>query len=94
MRNFLLMLAPLAVLAACTTDDFLRVDGVTAKGGDAIAANTVMQMVDPWQPGVQDTDLEVPAQRSAPAEPVSNALAIPVPGMPAMPGAPPAPPSN
>ena len=30
----------------------------TPGAGDAIAANTVMQMVDPWQYGVQDTDLQ------------------------------------
>ena len=35
-----------------------------AGAGDAIAANTVMQMVDPWQYGVQDTELSVPADRS------------------------------
>ena len=38
---------------------------MTPGAGDAIAANTVMQMVDPWQYGVQDTDLSVPADRSA-----------------------------
>ena len=38
---------------------------MTPGAGDAIAANTVMQMVDPWQYGVQDTDLSVPADRSS-----------------------------
>jgi hypothetical protein len=30
-----------------------------------MAANTVMQMVDPWQEGVQNTKLRVPAVRSS-----------------------------
>jgi hypothetical protein len=49
-------------LAACT-ETFQRLDGVTPDAGNAIAANTVMQMVDPWQYGVQNTDLQVPADR-------------------------------
>jgi hypothetical protein len=49
-------------LAGCS-ETYQRLDGVTPMAGDAIAANTVMQMVDPWQYGVQDTDLEVPADR-------------------------------
>ncbi|MGE0499724.1 MAG: hypothetical protein AB7I79_10745 [Rhizobiaceae bacterium] len=64
------LFATLGVLAAgfaagCTTDDTMRIDGLSYGAGDAIAANTVMQMVDPWQDGVQDTDLEVPAERPA-----------------------------
>lgn len=49
----------------CTSDDYARQDGLTFGAGDAIAANTVMQMVDPWPAGVQDTRLKVPAQRAA-----------------------------
>jgi hypothetical protein len=51
-------------LAGCS-ETYQRLDGVTPMAGDAIAANTVMQMVDPWQYGVQDTDLEVPADPGA-----------------------------
>ena len=65
MRGFLTFLAA-AGLSACTTDDTQRLDGLTYGAGDAIAANTVMQMVDPWQDGVQHTDLKVPAERPAP----------------------------
>ena len=54
-----------AALGGCMSDSG-RIDGVTIGAGNAIAANTVMQMVDPWQPGVQDTDLVVPADRAAP----------------------------
>jgi len=49
-------------LAGCS-ETYQRLDGVTPAAGDAMAANTVMQMVDPWQYGVQDTDLNVPADR-------------------------------
>jgi hypothetical protein len=52
-----------AGLSGCMSDRLQRMDGVTPAAGDAIAANFVMQMVDPWQYGVQDTDLEVPADR-------------------------------
>jgi hypothetical protein len=54
-----------AGLGGCAQDDYLRTDGLTVGAGDAIAANTAMQMVDPWQYGVQNTRLKVPAQRGA-----------------------------
>jgi hypothetical protein len=47
----------------CTSDDYVRSEGVTPGVGEAQAANTVMQMVDPWQYGVQNTRLLVPAKR-------------------------------
>jgi hypothetical protein len=56
-------LVVLLLAAGCTTDDTIRTNGVTFGAGDAIAANTVMQMVDPWPHGVQDTDLVVPVER-------------------------------
>ena len=59
-----LLLRPGCGLAAAATT-YQRVEGVTPGAGDAIAANTVMQMVDPWQYGVQDTDLSVPADRGS-----------------------------
>lgn len=49
--------------AGCTSDDYVRSEGVTSGAGEAQAANTVMQMVDPWKYGVQNTRLLVPAQR-------------------------------
>jgi hypothetical protein len=66
-------LPALALAALCTglvgcSETYQRLDGVTPGAGDAIAANTVMQMVDPWQYGVQDTDLEVPADRGDAAQ--------------------------
>jgi len=49
--------------AGCTSDDYVRTEGVTPAAGNAQASNTVMQMVDPWKYGVQDTRILVPAQR-------------------------------
>jgi hypothetical protein len=60
---FVLSLAGMA--AGCMSDEYRRADGLTDGAGDAVAANTVMQMVDPWQYGVQDTDLLVPADRGS-----------------------------
>lgn len=51
--------------AGCTSDDYVRTEGVTPAAGNAQASNTVMQMVDPWKYGVQNTKLLVPAQRTA-----------------------------
>jgi hypothetical protein len=56
-----LLLFSLPLASACTSSDYLRTDGITVGAGEAIAANTVMQLVDPWQPGVEDTDLVTPA---------------------------------
>lgn len=66
MRTFfnLAVLIGLAGLASgCMSDAYRRADGLTNGAGNTIAANTVMQMVDPWQKGVQDTKLRVPAVR-------------------------------
>ena len=57
-----------AAFAGCS-ETYQRIDGLTPGAGDAIAANTVMQMVDPWQYGVQDTDLSVPADRGSRRQP-------------------------
>lgn len=53
----------LLMLAGCTHEAYQRNEGVSSYAGNAIAANTVMQMVDPWPAGVEDTDLETPADR-------------------------------
>ena len=53
--------------AGCTSDDYVRTEGLTTGAGEAQAANTVMQIVDPWKYGVQNTRLLVPAQRGSPA---------------------------
>ncbi|RWK05827.1 MAG: hypothetical protein EOR43_26400 [Mesorhizobium sp.] len=53
------------VVSGCTSDDYVRTEGVTPAAGNAQASNTVMQMVDPWQYGVQNTRLLVPAQSTS-----------------------------
>jgi|GEM_PF-1177954 len=50
-------------VGGCTSDDYVRTEGVTPGVGNAQASNTAMQMVDPWKYGVQNTRLLVPAQR-------------------------------
>ncbi|GLS33856.1 hypothetical protein SAMN04488498_12320 [Mesorhizobium albiziae] len=67
--------------AGCTTEDYTRADGLTSSAGNAMYANTVMQMVDPWQPGVQHTKLRVPADRNSQA----NASPADAPSQPAAP---------
>lgn len=61
------VLSMAAWASGCMSDDYRRADGLTDGAGNAIAANTVMQMVDPWPNGVQDTELLVPAERPASA---------------------------
>ncbi len=62
--SLLVLLASTALIGGCMPKDKLVLtSGVTGKAGNAIAANTVLQMVDPWQLGVDDTDLETPAER-------------------------------
>jgi hypothetical protein len=63
---------PLMAAAGCSTDDTMRIDGLTPDAGNAQAANTVLQMVDPWQPGVQNTDLRIPADRSTAVPPSAD----------------------
>lgn len=71
----LALLATAAALPACQTEDPLYSTGVSKRAGNAIAANTVMQMVDPWQAGVDDTDLVVPADRGGTGEDGGGATA-------------------
>jgi hypothetical protein len=68
-------LAFLALSAGCATEETTRMDGLTVGAGNALASNSVMQMVDPWPRGVENTDLVVPADldryRSAEASAVA-----------------------
>jgi hypothetical protein len=58
-----LLVAGTVALSGCMNDVHSRRDGLTEGAGDAIAANTVLQMVDPWPAGVQNTNLRVPSRR-------------------------------
>lgn len=66
-------LVALGAVAGCSTSETQRLDGITYGVGNALAANTAMQMVDPWQYGVQDTDLDVPADRAGATAVSANA---------------------
>jgi hypothetical protein len=56
----------IAILTSgCVSEATRRADGLTDGAGNSMAANSVMQMVDPWQDGVQDTRLLIPAARGA-----------------------------
>lgn len=75
MTRTIAILALAAAASGCASDDYQRIDGMTSGAGDAIAANTVMQMVDPWQEGVDDTRLKVPANRTQYTAAASGAAA-------------------
>ncbi len=67
MRHTLIAAAILALaLTGCAQDDFQRTEGLTLTVGDAVAKNAALQIIDPWPAGVEDTSLEVPADRSDP----------------------------
>jgi hypothetical protein len=54
------------LLSGCASDDYLRTEGLTMTAGDAVAKNAALQIIDPWPAGVEDTALEVPADRTDP----------------------------
>ena len=55
------MMAAMLLAAGCTASQQVRGDGAYLESGNAMHANTVLQMVDPWPAGVEETDLRVPA---------------------------------
>lgn len=68
MRRYLIRVSGLALVSAtllsgCATQPPLRTESVSFAAGDAIAANTAMQVVDPWDENVRYTDIAVPADR-------------------------------
>lgn len=65
--KFAVLIALTGFGSGCISDANRRADGLTDGAGNSMASNSVMQMVDPWQNGVQDTDLLVPASRSTAA---------------------------
>lgn len=63
--KFAVLIGLAGLTSGCMSDAYRRADGLTNGAGNTIAANTVMQMVDPWQNGVQNTKLRVPAVRGS-----------------------------
>ena len=51
------------LLTGCAQDDFMRTEGLTLEAGNAVATNSALQIIDPWPNGVDDTELNPPADR-------------------------------
>lgn len=51
----------LFALSGCVVENELS-EGISYSGGDAIAHNSSLQIIDPWPENVQDTSLVVPAE--------------------------------
>lgn len=51
-----------ALVSGCTLAEEPELEGITLAGGNAVAHNSSLQIIDPWPAGVQDTDLNVPAE--------------------------------
>jgi hypothetical protein len=74
------LIALAGIGSGCMSEEYRRADGLTDGAGNAVASNTVMQMVDPWKDGVQDTRLRVPAVRTS-AEAAADGSVAPPPTM-------------
>ncbi len=55
----------LTLLSSCARQDYMRTESVTDGVGNALAANTTLQLVDPWPAGVENPNIIVPAVRNA-----------------------------
>lgn len=64
-KTLIAMALVTTTLAACVGPEETLNEGVTLGAGNAIAHNSALQIIDPWPPGVQDTDLVVPAERES-----------------------------
>ena len=62
--KFVVLIGLAGLSSACMSDEYRRADGLTDGAGNSLASNSVIQMVDPWQNGVQNTRLLVPAVRA------------------------------
>lgn len=51
----------LLALSGCVVENELS-EGISYSGGNAIAHNSSLQIIDPWPENVQDTNLVVPAE--------------------------------
>lgn len=59
-----------AALSGCNTTEDPRLEGVALSGGEAIAHNSMLQIIDPWPHGVTQTNTAVPAHQTAATSPV------------------------
>ena len=67
MRGAILALAATTLLGACTDMYLDRRDTVSFAAGDAVAANKVTQMVDPWPLRAGDRNIAFDGERMAAA---------------------------
>jgi hypothetical protein len=58
-----LVLALGALLAGCSDIYYDRRDGVTFQGGDAVASNKVVHIIDPWPKAAANRHIEADGQR-------------------------------
>lgn len=66
MKKFnILAAATTAVLLTGCTEYLTRSDTLSVHSGDAVARNLSNQMVDPWPPYVENTDIETSGTRQA-----------------------------
>lgn len=75
--TLLALVAGLAPLAGCMLPDDPELEGIALDGGNAVAHNSALQIIDPWPPGVQDNDLVVPADRGGDEADGGDAVAEP-----------------
>lgn len=50
-----------AALSGCSTSEDPRLEGIALSGGNAIAHNSALQIINPWPHGVTNTDIATPA---------------------------------
>jgi hypothetical protein len=62
----------LFALSGCVVENELS-EGISYSGGNAIAHNSSLQIIDPWPENVQDTTLVVPAEKGE--QPAAEAAA-------------------
>jgi hypothetical protein len=66
-RGAILALAATTLLGACTDMYLDRRETVSFAAGDAVAANKVTHMVDPWPPNAGNRDIAYDGERAAAA---------------------------
>ena len=64
-RTILITTGCALALTGCMAAEDDRLEGIALSGGNALAHNSALQIIDPWPANVQDTDLDVPASREA-----------------------------
>lgn len=84
MKNIVksVVVVSVVLVSGCANDDLQRTEGLTLGAGNAMAANSAMQIIDPWPAGVEDTDLVVPSDRPIRKKPAETGTSTPAPAAP------------